>query len=338
MLTTQIIIIHFFLHVAMVTRALIVQGRTGINISNCNPNRQSTTDLVIERHCESVSWLSQLTPGILSRLSIFIYDKSGGDCTALTQANLNASVAATIVPLPNVGRDGDTQVHHIIQNYNCLAENTAFVQAGYHWTLGGHWKEDIRGWANQADALNELIPTLTQGTEFLPIIARNQLGPILWQDREYDSTSEVYPGENTLFFQAGANDMYNKAREGYSVLFGGSPCEAPRPRFSAGMQYIVGRQALLSRPLSFWHALKDKLMEPEYGYVMERLTSFIYNSSSMLKVQSPETWPKTLSWQKGLDMSYFTTPLQACETSAFWKHQWGCEPRSPQLQDLCKGL
>ncbi|KAJ4286922.1 hypothetical protein N0V90_012802 [Kalmusia sp. IMI 367209] len=65
----------------------------------------------------------------LSGAQVHVYTKA-------TPANLTAiqyqTSAYRVVQLPNVGREGETYLYHILSRWNLLAKHTLFVQAGMH--------------------------------------------------------------------------------------------------------------------------------------------------------------------------------------------------------------
>lgn len=75
-------------------------------------------DLVVARYKEDISWLNEIHQSVDR---IFVYDKSS---TELKLSIPNAKV----IPLPNVGRESDTMLNHIILNYSKLGDSTIFVQ------------------------------------------------------------------------------------------------------------------------------------------------------------------------------------------------------------------
>jgi hypothetical protein len=95
-------------------------------------------DLVIARYKENISWLHQVPDSINT---IYIYNK---DDTCKRPLNRYGTVVRSyqinpptldvptsrskIISLPNVGREADTYLEHIIQNYDNLADLTIFSQ------------------------------------------------------------------------------------------------------------------------------------------------------------------------------------------------------------------
>jgi len=70
------------------------------------------TEIVVARYNEDLSWLKNLPKSI----KITIYNKGNDD------------IEYSFIKLPNVGRESHTYLHHIINNYDKLADQTIFCQ------------------------------------------------------------------------------------------------------------------------------------------------------------------------------------------------------------------
>jgi len=79
-------------------------------------------ELVVARYEEDISWLEELHD-IYSK--IIIYNKGSPLTTIIPKSEVYC--------LPNDGREGYVYLHHVIQNYNTLADITLFVQ-GSAWS------------------------------------------------------------------------------------------------------------------------------------------------------------------------------------------------------------
>lgn len=75
-------------------------------------------ELVISRFSESVNWLS-LPPYNKNDVIKTVYNKGKDD--------LEYSLPITVLPVPNVGRECHTFLHHIVTRYNSLSDCTMFV-------------------------------------------------------------------------------------------------------------------------------------------------------------------------------------------------------------------
>ena len=71
-------------------------------------------EFVISYYRENLEWLENYTE------HCHVYDKGGGDAMNLTFHQWES--------LPNVGREGHTYIHHIVMNYDHLADVTVFMQ------------------------------------------------------------------------------------------------------------------------------------------------------------------------------------------------------------------
>jgi len=69
-------------------------------------------EIVISRYNEDLSWIKDIN----SDIKVFIYNKS------------DESIAYEHKQLPNIGREGETYLRHIIENYDSLSENIILSQ------------------------------------------------------------------------------------------------------------------------------------------------------------------------------------------------------------------
>lgn len=75
--------------------------------------------IVIARYRESIDWINKIP----KNYKIFIYNKNNEPLTIL-----NCENNITIINLPNIGREGDTYLHHIITHYDNLPDRIIFTQ------------------------------------------------------------------------------------------------------------------------------------------------------------------------------------------------------------------
>jgi len=254
---------------------------------------------------------------------------------------LPADITVTQEILPNVARDGHGQIYHVAKHYDDLARHTMFLQAGYHTTMQSEPERNLIGWESQSGAINDITANLTDDIKFLPVTAYDKVfGPRFHVDKEDDTDDQDFPNEHMDKFDTGWTDMYMRAKEMYAMMFGGTPCDAKGQVFTAGMQYVVHRDNLRRRPLTFWKKMLSQIVECDehYGYAMERVTGAIFDGPAT--IVDPLTW-KTLSYcRKGdadtVDWGRFTTPLQRFDSADIWRKEWGCEPLSQRLLDQQK--
>jgi hypothetical protein len=74
-------------------------------------------EIVIARYNEDLKWT--LYPPF-NQFKFTVYNKGPND-------NFEKTKVDKIIKLPNIGREGHTYLHHIIQNYNNLADITVFL-------------------------------------------------------------------------------------------------------------------------------------------------------------------------------------------------------------------
>jgi hypothetical protein len=86
-------------------------------VSYCN----NQFEVVIARYNEDSNKLSQLIAKEFPNEKVTVYNK-GLD-------NLSLPNNAIILPLPNIGREAHTYLHHILENYDQLADRILFMQA-----------------------------------------------------------------------------------------------------------------------------------------------------------------------------------------------------------------
>jgi hypothetical protein len=74
-------------------------------------------EIVIARYNEDLDWLKKIP----KNFKITIYNKGQDDIK-------NIPSGATIIKIPNIGRESHTYLYHIMHNYNNLADKTIFCQ------------------------------------------------------------------------------------------------------------------------------------------------------------------------------------------------------------------
>eukprot|EP00930_Biecheleria_cincta_P032049 TRINITY_DN22236_c0_g1_i1.p1 TRINITY_DN22236_c0_g1~~TRINITY_DN22236_c0_g1_i1.p1 ORF type:complete len:752 (-),score=122.59 TRINITY_DN22236_c0_g1_i1:15-2270(-) len=302
--------------------------------------KHKRVDLVVQWYCEDITWLLDVSTEFLPDVSLFIIDKGHEKCDSralFDSLRARLKFKPTLLRLPNVGRDGHSTVAFIHRYYDSLAEHTFFVQGGFHWIArgglpkAGAKHEVARGWPDQPTALNVLLKkVLAQNPEFLPLTSYTSAGPVLAVDMEVEE-AQAAPilDDNVLHFGKTSVDLYNRGRELYSIIFGGSACDAPPPVFTAGMQYSIRRDKLLSRSCDDWTALEDMLAScVEFIWVMERVTSPIFMSDKPFA--KPSDW-RLPGYCRGDQVAGHPTPK-------YWKDEWGCEPLSPHAAEIYRKI
>lgn len=98
---------------------IVVVACIPYNIHEFYTHSVPKADLVIAKYNESLGWLKELDASHYR--TIFIYNKGTSPPSIEIPSN------AKIIALPNVGRCDHTYLHHIISNYNNLADVTVFL-------------------------------------------------------------------------------------------------------------------------------------------------------------------------------------------------------------------
>ena len=192
------------------------------------------TELVVARYRENLNWLRN-TPREIEKI---VYDKSG------EPFSLSSPDEFRHVALPNIGREAHSYLHHIVENYDSLADITVFAQGkpfdhafDFHQTLRQIARE---GFSQDFRWLGHIIDTDTHdGSRLFATWSKNQ-------------------GHERLDL-----DGFHRA------LFG---CDGPTEyTFVLGGQFVVSKTKLLSRPLDFWrNALHVAQSFPDAAHCYER--------------------------------------------------------------------
>ena len=155
--------------------------------------------------------------------------------------------------LDNVGREGHTYFHYIVNNYDNLPENICFLQ-GYPFDHSPNLFQNLSKIMQQ--------PELKNGFQYL---------------------SENFYTCNLLYCKQHPNlplfDTYVKLFENSSIS------KTQDIQFGSGAQFVVSRENILQRPKSFYVKLVKMLSSarnPIEGYVIERFQKLIFDIKSNL--------------------------------------------------------
>lgn len=187
-------------------------------------------ELVVARYTEDLSWLRKRPPN----LTVTVYDKSP-----------DASGGQGAIPLPNVGREAHTYLHHIVSRYDSLAEWTVFCQ-GKPFDHAYDFKKTMREYA--AD------PTI--------------IGPFRWLGHLIDTDDDR--GER-LFRPWSKNEDGRglDMRSFHRVLFGTDGPE--HYTFVLGAQFAVHHDLIRQQPPIFYErALAVSTTFPDAAHCFER--------------------------------------------------------------------
>jgi len=195
--------------------------------------------IVIARYNEDISWAAGL-PAI-------VYNKGAALATDLPQE-----------PLPNVGRESHTYLHHILSKWDDLAEMTLFTQAGFADHLPAFMK------------LEQL---------FDPQV--DMVIPHLFRMREWDADGRlIYPRQWKALYDTGKIKhapltlaQWFAARLNIDLLAQSAILYTP------GAMFSVGKSCIHQRPRQFYEQLLADVAHdtnPEEGHYLERAWCYIF--------------------------------------------------------------
>lgn len=197
-------------------------------------------ELVVARYAEPVVW----TRNAPRSVRVAIYDK-GGDLDPRDFPR------ATILRLPNVGREAHTYLHHIVERYDAPAALTVFCQ--------GHPFD-------HAHDLHKVLRALAAG--------RETVADFRWLGFTIDTDDAR---GRRLFVRWSKNEDGRELRldEFHRALFG---TEAPeRVRFYPGGQFVAAAERIRSRPRTFWERARDLAATfPDAAHCFERLWDRVF--------------------------------------------------------------
>jgi len=197
-------------------------------------------ELVVARYDEAVEW----TRNVPASVRVTLYDK-GGD---LDPARFPR---ATVVRLPNVGREAQTYLHHIVERWDSPVPLTVFCQ--------GHPFD-------HAHDLHRVLRDLASG--------RSVVDGFRWLGFTIDTDDAR---GRRLFVGWSKNEDGRELRldEFHRLLFGGPAPE--RVRFYPGGQFVVAAGRIRSRPRTFWERARELAATfPDAAHCFERLWDRVF--------------------------------------------------------------
>lgn len=210
------------------------------------------TTLIVSRYNEDISWLCNY-----KNFNIIIYNK-GEDISIKKGLKIN--------PIPNLGREAHTWLHHIIKNYNNLDEYNIFIQGRID-DLGCMVYKDLNRYKK------ELIKNEFSVSRF------GLLGPSHWghhigieKDPKYQerwTNGEIT--RSKIGFRKYAQKIFPEIPIFVSTSYGGC--------------FGVSRNLLLKYELDFYKSLIDtvsKSCHPIEAHYLERLWCYIFTKNKFL--------------------------------------------------------
>lgn len=192
---------------------------------------ESHVDVVITWHCESIDWLSDVSPELSSVITIILLHKIDESDLSKPGCSLNipeTTLEVVHVRLPNIGRDTHSPFAYISNHYENLASFTMFLQAGYHWTVGNAWVPSefaAQGFKSNAEVLNYFVTEVVEtNPQFLPVMPIIDGLPILFVDRDHNDNKEEQDKDDPPAlrkFDACAHDIVNRyVQTLFIIIFG----------------------------------------------------------------------------------------------------------------------
>jgi hypothetical protein len=197
-------------------------------------------DLIVSRYKEDVSWLKQVP-----YYRTFLYNKGN---------QLDDSIV-----LPNIGRETHTYFHHIIQNYDNLAEWLFFTQ--------GHPFDHVR---NYVEFLNN-FPSVT-----IP-------SPLRINKLIYFLSNAVF--SKTLHSKSDGSPHHFNVIDidglWYELFEDAPPNDY---QFTAGAIFMASKEIILSRSKSFYEKCLDLSVNREHGpWEFERIFPSLFDPKKQSK-------------------------------------------------------
>lgn len=183
--------------------------------------------IVVARYNEDVLWTNQITHPLT------IYNK-GAPIIDISN----------VIPLINKGREGETFLRHIVENYDKLDDITVFLQGDPfdHLTILTGWQGNVQDELKPliSKKINSEITALSEFATFYQI--------------KYNVPGNTNNSKTHLYCMKYFNERHN-----YFTV-------------SPSAQYIVPKKHILSRSLEFWKTLHEAIYTDELdGYAMENL-------------------------------------------------------------------
>ena len=164
-------------------------------------------------------------------------------CVIYNKGPTSPTTHHQVITLPNVGREGHTYLYHIIQNYDQLDDHTCFLQ--------GHPFD-------HSPDLEHRLQTFDRSLSFYSISNHVHAINLCYDPTDFSLHELLITTYQRVFGQAKSNHEFT---------------------FGAGAQFIVSRDAIRSRPKSFYENLL-RIMEysvhPPEGFALERFWTMIF--------------------------------------------------------------
>jgi hypothetical protein len=203
---------------------------------------QNSRALIISRYKENVDWIQNIYNFVEK---IFIYNKNNeNDIKNLQDKKIS------VINLPNIGRESNSYLYHIVNNYEDLQNHNIFLQGNPY----DHCK-------NLDYTLNE-ISKYSDDNIFLP------LNKVVVENNK-SKYRKTHPHTNGLPIEYFMNILFNIKTDPLETIL-----------VNYGAQFIVSKNIIQKRSRSFYDFLlklnsrKNSTLEP---YIFERLWLYIFD-------------------------------------------------------------
>lgn len=175
----------------------------------------ATYKIIVAKYTENIDWIKFLNPE-----NVIIYDKSNSP--------IEGSISRT-----NVGREAETYMYYILENYDNLADYTIFLQG------------------NPFDHMSNINPDTFQ-TRIEELVSHNPPTLPLFTETHMESPDEYIGLEIKKY---------------YKFIFGEDV--GSKLGFAAGAQYIVPKRSILYHCKSFYERLHSMLLNSKIFHSTE---------------------------------------------------------------------
>jgi hypothetical protein len=251
---------------------------------------QLPVEIVLSMYKEPIDEVRKLVNNLQNMPSLFdahvtIYIKDGEANNTYVKQETGAHNVTT---LPNIGREGETFLNHILNRWHDLARQTIFLQAGVH--NPGEFYTHISNYYDRAQ------------TGFL------NLG---WPGRlcDYENCSDRFGWKDNLHFMPQVcKQMYNSticekvllSYKGQFIVSAARIRGINKDIYHGLWQAFVDENSPAHQPSNL-QGRPDSMSTPDFGYTMERLWNLLFQCSS---VNVGWKCPSLVSgWRLGGDIS-----------------------------------
>ena len=218
-------------------------------------NESEILEIVVSRFREPLDWLSH-TP--FNKYPVIVYNKSGDD-NYYKSPKMKKEVI-----LPNVGCEAHTYLYHIINNYDNLANITAFFQGSI---------EIPKKYSRAVNTVNKSVE------RNMTVIYFNEFNNIRQEFGNF--TLDHYPFNHPTVINNTESNTLHPCRirpfgEWYDVLFGDVQING----YSSNSIMAIKKEDILKRPKEFYEHLfsfVNEGIQPEGVHYMERVWAAIFH-------------------------------------------------------------